>query len=138
MKFKCQQQSLAKAINIVSKAVALRTTIPVLKGILIKAQKDSITLYASNLDIAISNKIEAEVEEEGFAVVTAKLFGNIIRKMPSGEIDIQTGEDSENNIFITCGTSNFRIVGMPADDFPIMNVEKNEDFITFEKETLGK
>ncbi len=138
MKFKCQQQSLAKAINIVSKAVALRTTIPVLKGILIKAQKDSITLYASNLDIAISNKIEAEVEEEGFAVVTAKLFGNIIRKMPSGEIDIQTGEDSENNVFIACGTSNFRIVGMPADDFPIMNVEKNEDFITFEKETLGK
>lgn len=138
MKFKCQQQSLAKAINIVSKAVALRTTIPVLKGILIKAQKDSITLYASNLDIAISNKIEAEVEEEGFAVVTAKLFGNIIRKMPSGEIDIQTDKDSENNIFITCGTSNFRIVGMPADDFPIMNVEKNEDFITFEKETLGK
>ena len=83
MKFRCKQQILAKAVNIVSKAVSLRTTIPILKGILIKAENGKIRMYASNLDIAISDTIEADVEEEGSIVVTAKLFGNIIRKMPS-------------------------------------------------------
>ena len=137
MKFRCKQQILAKAVNIVSKAVSLRTTIPILKGILIKAENGKIRMYASNLDIAISDTIEADVEEEGSIVVTAKLFGNIIRKMPSTDIEIESEEGTENNVFIRCSTSNFKIVGMAVDDFPVMNVERSDDFITFDKKSLG-
>lgn len=137
MKFRCKQQILAKAVNIVSKAVSLRTTIPILKGILIKAENGKIRMYASNLDIAISDTIEADVEEEGSIVVTAKLFGNIIRKMPSTDIEIESEEGIENNVFIRCSTSNFKIVGMAVDDFPVMNVERSDDFISFDKKSLG-
>ena len=89
MKFKCNQQELAKALNTVSKAVSNRTTIPVLKGILIDAQDDKVILTSSNLDMSIRREIDAVVEENGSAVATAKLFGEIIRKLPNETVFIE-------------------------------------------------
>ena len=92
MKFRCQQQKLSKALNIVSRAVTSRTTIPVLKGILLEVNDGKLTMSASDLDIAIKNTIDVEVVEEGSVVITAKLFGDIIRKLPSSEIEIKSDE----------------------------------------------
>ena len=61
MKFRCQQQKLSKALNIVSRAVTSRTTIPVLKGILLEVNDGKLTMSASDLDIAIKNTIDVEV-----------------------------------------------------------------------------
>ena len=84
MKFRCKQQILAKAVNIVSKAVSLRTTIPILKGILIKAENGKIRMYASNLDIAISDTIEANVKEEDSIVgdTGSRTFSRTLRRIP--------------------------------------------------------
>ena len=79
MKFTCNQQILAKALNTVSKAVSNRTTIPILKGIMIKATEEgSLILTASDLEISIKKEIAADVQEPGAIVVMAKLFGDII------------------------------------------------------------
>lgn len=119
MKFTCSQQQLSKAINTVSKAVTARTTIPILKGILLKVTKDGIlSLSASDLDLSIEKKINVTVEEEGEVVVLSKLFGEIIRKLPNETIEIEKTE--ENNIHIKCSSSEFTIVGLSADDFPNM------------------
>src|SRR5665648_180042 len=125
MKFTCSQQQLSRAINTVSKAVTARTTIPILKGILIKVTKDGIlSLSASDLDLSIEKKISVHVEEEGSVVVLSKLFGDIIRKLPNENIEIEKIE--ENNINIKCSSSEFTIVGLPPDEFPnIGEIESN-------------
>ena len=113
MKFTCKQQTLSKALGTVSKAVSTRTTLPVLKGILIEADTDgTITLSASDLDISIRRKIEADVEETGSAVVASKLFGDIVRKLPNEMILIEAGD--ENKLI---GIQRYRTVcgGFPPD-----------------------
>ena len=98
MKFSCSQQTLSKSLNIVSKAVTARTTIPILKGILLKVNSDgTLTMSASDLDLGIEKTFEVENSEEGEIVVQAKLFGDIIRKLPN---DVITIEDIEGNVVI--------------------------------------
>ena len=89
MKFSCNQQSLSKALNIVSKAVTSRTTIPILKGILLKVNGEgTLTMSASDLDLSIEKSLKVENFREGEVVVYAKLFGDIIRKLPNDMITI--------------------------------------------------
>jgi len=117
MKFTCSQQKLSKALNIVSKAVSTRTTLPVLKGILLEAKEDgTLILTASDLEISIQKKIDADVEVPGSAVVISKLFGDIIRKLPNEEIIIEKKE--ENSIVIKTNSSEFTVISLPVDEFP--------------------
>ena len=93
MKFTCNQQILAKALNTVSKAVSNRTTIPILKGIMITVTEEGkLILTASDLEISIKKEIDANVEEPGSFVVMAKLFSDIVRKLPNEEIVISDEE----------------------------------------------
>ena len=135
MKFTCSQQTMSKALNTVSKAVSNRTTLPVLKGILIEAKADgSLIMSASDLEISIRKKTNALVEEEGSVVVGAKLFGDIIRKLPGKELEVEV---AEGKVIIRCMNSEFSIVGMPADEFPeIKNEEEGSGCIEFDSELL--
>lgn len=135
MRLTCQQQILSKALNTVSKAVTSRTTIPILKGILLKVSEDGfLTLAASDLDLSIEKKIKIPVFEEGAVVVSARLFSDIIRKLPSEEIEILLEEG--NNVKIKCLASEFMIVGQPAEEFPNVGEVKKEDGISLDKEIL--
>ena len=91
MKFYCDQQILSKALNTVSKAITQRTTIPVLKGILITATRDNkLKLTPSNLDLSIERTVDALVEEEGSIVISdSKFFIDLIRKLPKDQIEIE-------------------------------------------------
>ena len=135
MKFSCSQQILAKSLNIVSKAVTARTTIPILKGILLKVNSDgTLTMSASDLDLGIEKTFEVENSEEGEIVVQAKLFGDIIRKLPNDTITI---EEIEENVIIKCASSEFNIIGSPSDEFPKIGVSEEESSrIVFERELL--
>ncbi len=135
MKFSCSQQTLTKALNIVSKAVTIRTTIPILKGILLSVDENGIlTMSASDLDISIEKKIKVENPIAGETVVLSKLFGDIIRKLPDGNITI---EENDGKVNIKCSNSEFNIIGLPADEFPNINPndEKSEELV-FDKEIL--
>lgn len=134
MKFTCNQQLLSKALNTVSKAVSVRTTIPILKGILIEAGEDGkVKLAASDLDISIEKKIDAKVEEAGSVVVLSKLFVDIIRKLPNEELLIETTE--ENKVTIGCSRSEFVLVGLSPDEFPAFGEEiENAEEISLDKD----
>ena len=135
MKFTCNQNSLVKALNIVSKAVTARTTIPILKGILLNVDENGIlTMAASDLDISIENKIKVDNFEPGEIVVQSKLFGDIIRKLPNDLVNIN---ESSGNISIKCSNSEFNIVGNQSDEFPKVKLhnEASEKY-SFEKEFL--
>ena len=134
MKFSCSQSTLIKALNIVSKAVTSRTTIPILKGILINVDEEGfITMSASDLDISIENKFEVVDYEPGEIVVQANLFSDIIRKLPSEIIYI---EENEGNLIIRCSSSEFNIIGSPSDEFPKINLQEDGEKISFDKEVL--
>ena len=135
MKFSCNQQTLTKALNTVSKAVTSRTTIPILKGILLEVNDDNtLKLSASDLDLSIEKRIKVSSEETGSVVVSAKLFSDIIRKLPNEEIQIE--EQENNSIVIKCLASEFTIVGQPADEFPNIGEINEEKKIVLEKELL--
>jgi len=134
MKFTCSQASLSKAINTVSKAVSVRTTIPILKGILLNVKNERLTLSASDLDISIETSIDVQNSEDGNAVVSAKLLGEIIRKLPNTLVSAEI--DEENKFNINCIGSNFSIVSLPAEEFPIIKGIDSKDFIDIKKENF--
>jgi len=125
MKFICTQENLTKALNIVSKAVPNRSTLPVLKGIMIRGVSgdDKITLAASDLDISIETNIEAVILEGGSIVLPSKLFSEIVRKMPYEDLTISV-EDNDFTV-IRSIDDEFTIQGVPSDEFP--RIEENND-----------
>ena len=135
MKFSCSQQTLSKALNIVSKAVTIWTTIPILKGILLKVDENGIlTMSASDLDLSIEKKIEVSDPQPGEIVVLSKLFGDIIRKLPEGNITI---EENSGKVNIKCSNSEFNIIGLAADEFPNIDPKDSyEEELVFNKELL--
>ena len=134
MKFTCSQQKLTKALNTVSKAVSMRTTLPVLKGILMEAASDGIlTLTASDLEINIQKKMKTDIAQEGSAVVPSKLFGDIIRKLPGGDIVVEKTEDG--NITIKTDFSEFTVISLPVDEFPkVKDQEEPKENIVFHRD----
>ncbi|NBJ74956.1 DNA polymerase III subunit beta, partial [Neglecta sp. X4] len=135
MKFTCNQSVLTKALNIVSKAVTSRTTIPILKGILLEVSNNgTLKMSASDLDITIEETIEVENAESGSIVVQSKLFGDIIRKLPNADVSV---EQEEGNVIIKCMNSQFSIIGLSPDEFPnIKDIEENQGNIVFNKTIL--
>ena len=136
MKFNCSQQKLSKALNTVSKAVSTRSALPILKGILLKVEGNDLVMSASDMDISIVKTIDVVCEEEGSIVVNAKLFGDIIRKLPGGDIFITTDED--NNVTVKTSFSEFNIVGISADEFPkIKDTDEDIYKVSLDKKLLG-
>lgn len=116
MRFLCHQKSLLSSINIVQKAVSSKTTLPILKGIYIEALDNHLKLVATDLEIGIEHIVEATTHSNGSVVVDARLFSEIIRKLPDAEVEISLEEN--NQIYIKCENSQFNIVSHNAQDFP--------------------
>ena len=112
----CDKTLLSAAIDGVSKAVTLRSTIPVLEGILLKAEGFQLTLTGYDLEMGIVTTIEANVKEPGEIVLNAKLLSSMISRMPSGQITIQSADNGKTTI--QSGVAQFEIQSMPATDFP--------------------
>ena len=128
MKLVFKKSNLLNGLQIVSKAVPTHTTMPILQCILIEAKNHQITLTANDMDLGIETNIEGEILEEGMIALEAKKFLEIIRKMPDGDISIDT--DEKLNTFISCGKAHFNIVGMNGDEFSYLpEVEKNNDIV---------
>ena len=121
---------LAKALNIVSKAVTSRTTIPILKGILLEVSENgTLKMSASDLDITIEETLNIEDAVPGSVVVQSKLFGDIIRKLPNADVTVSL---EDGNVVIKCMNSQFSIIGLPADEFPnIKNIDGFKEDIHF-------
>lgn len=135
MKFQCNRNKLTEAVTNVQRAVSVKTTMPALEGILIKCENNKIELFGYDLEICITTSIDAVVMEEGSSVVKAKLFSDIIRRMPEDSITIEV--DSKNIVYINSGRVDYKIVGLPAEDYPEIPVISSEDKISVEEETLG-
>lgn len=125
MRLICSKSNLLHGVNIVLKAVPTRTTMAILECILIDASANEIKLTANDMELGIETKIEGEIAERGVIALDAKIFSEIVRKLPDNDVVIET--DSSFKTTITCEKAKFNIIGKSGDDFSyIPYIERNE------------
>ena len=134
MKIICSKTSLLKGVNTVLKAVPSKTTMPILECILIDATLGKIKFTANDMELGIETTVDGSIQEKGIVALDAKIFSEIVRKLPENEVTIET--DAKLNTTITCEKAKFNIPGQSGDDFTgLPAVEKNES-ITLTQFTL--
>lgn len=116
MKFTCSKTDLSNAVTNVQRAVSTKVSIPALEGILIKAYNGVLNLSGYDLEIGITTDVEAQIQQEGEIVVSAKLFGDIVRKLPEEIMTVDT--DDRMITYITSGNASYQIVGLSASEYP--------------------
>ena len=125
MKFSCEKALLQNAISTTARAVAVKTSIPALEGILLEAE-DGLRLTGYNLETGIRTTFPADIQKSGTLVLSARLFGEIIRKLPD---DIVTFSTENLMVDITCGMSKFHILGTDPEEFPeLPTVDYEQEF----------
>ena len=132
MKLTFLKSDLLNAINITLKAVPSKTTMQILECLLIEAD-DEIKITANDMELAIETKVKGNILEKGSAAIDAKLFSEIIRKLPDSEIVI---DEKNENITISCEKANFNISGRRSDDFVHMPAIETEEHICVSQFTL--
>ncbi len=115
MKILCKKEDLLVGVNTVQKAVSAKNTLPILQGIRLRTEGESIWFEATDLEIGIRCQIPMNILEEGQVVLPAKLFSEIVRKLPDTEIRI---ESIANNIEIYYENSNFAVNGYDPEEYP--------------------
>jgi len=133
MNFTCNQSDLLKALNIVSKGVSARTTLPILKGIKIESDREAgkAVLTASDLEIYIEKTIPAVCEKSGEIVVSSKLFSDIIRKLRGGDVYFEAKDDDV--VEIRNGTFSSSLQGIPSEEFPKLEIGSGENVVEIDK-----
>ncbi len=134
MKISCLRTDLANAVANVSRAVSTKATIPALEGVLIKAYGDHLNISGYNLEIGITTDIEATIKQEGEIVVSAKLFFDIVRKLPEEVVMIET--DDRMVTYITCGNADYQIVGMSSVEYPDLPTFEQTDSVSIKASIL--
>lgn len=125
MKLICSKANLLYGVNIAIKAVPTRTTMPILECILIDASENEIKLIANDTELGIETVIDGTIEEPGIIALDAKIFSEIVRKLPDNDIVITS--DSSMKTTIICEKAKFNIIGKLGDDFSYLPViEKNK------------
>ena len=115
MRFTCEKSMLVQGLNIASRTVAQKSSLSVLEGILCKAG-DGLNLTGYNMETAISYQIDAEVTEVGTCILPARLFGDIIRRLPEGPVTVVVDESFK--VSIRSGYASFTISAESAEDYP--------------------
>lgn len=128
MKIICSKANLLNGVNTVSKAVPSKTTMSILECILIDASKSEIKLTANDMELGIETIIDGEIIEKGMIALDAKIFLEMVRKLPDNEVTIQT--DASYKATITCEKAKFNIVGKSGEDFSYLpQIERSESII---------
>lgn len=122
MKFVCKKTDLLKGVNIVLKAVPSKTTMSILECILIDASAGQIKMTANDMELGIETVIEGDIREKGIIAIDAKIFSEIVRKLPDNDVTIET--DANFQMLICCEKARFSIAGKSGEDFLIFLILK--------------
>jgi DNA polymerase III subunit beta len=116
MKFTITRDQLQEGLTAVAAAIPAKTTLPVLSNVLVEATKNGVRLSGTDLDIAVSTMVAADVDVEGAATLPAKKLIDIARELPTAAIRVTAA--SEQRVSIECGKSKFKLLGLPREEFP--------------------
>ncbi|MGI9078621.1 MAG: DNA polymerase III subunit beta [Gemmatimonadaceae bacterium] len=116
MRFTIAREKLQEGLSAVTAAVPTKTTLPVLANILLETTDKGIRLSGTDLDIAVSTEVLADVETQGSITIPAKKLAEIARELPSAPVKISSA--GEQKVTLECGRSRFKLLGLPRDEFP--------------------
>lgn len=136
LKLTCTQKELVKAIGESQKAVSSKTTVEVLRSFYLKAVNNTLTISGYDLELSISSTIDANVIEEGEVLIDARLFGDIIKKLPQAEISL-----SVNNSILTIeygANSKFDLKCDGVEDYPALSKSEDYSFVELNQEEFKR
>ena len=134
MKLVCSKSNLLNGVQIVSKAVPNKTTMSILECILLDATRGVIKLMANDMELGIETVIEGDILEKGQIALDAKIFLDIVRKLPDSDVTIEVDNSMKTNI--TCEKAKFTIIGKSGEDFTYLPSIERIDSITVSQFTL--
>jgi DNA polymerase-3 subunit beta len=137
MKLSSTKDNLSYGVQTVQRVVSLKNPLPILSGILLKADKGILSFTATDLELGIECNVSVSVYEEGAVVLPARLLTEIVRRLP--EIDILVEVNKENNsTLIKYGQAEFNLLGMSPEDFPLLPRIENEKQISIKQDIFRK
>ena len=116
MRFTISREKLQEGLTAVTATIPAKTTLPVLANILVETTEKGIRLSGTDLDIAVSTEVAADVEASGAITIPAKKLSEIARELPPSPVKIAAA--GEQRVTLDCGRSHFKILGLPRDEFP--------------------
>ena len=116
MKLACEKKLFEDAVAAAARAINPRSPLPILSHLLIEASPGLVKLTATDLDVGLSIKVEADVSVAGAVTCPARLMGEIVSKLPPGRVELETL--AEGRMLLSCGTSKFELSTLPAEEFP--------------------
>ena len=134
MKIICPKNNLLKSVNISLKAVPSKTTMPILECILMDATTNQIKFTTNDMELGIETIVDGQIEEKGMVALDAKIFYEIIRRLPDSDVTIKT--DSNYVATITCEKAKFTIPGKAGEDFAYLPVIEKDEALTLSQFTL--
>ncbi|WP_230398664.1 DNA polymerase III subunit beta [Novisyntrophococcus fermenticellae] len=134
MKLVFAKGNLLKSVNIVMKAVPSKTTMPILECILIDASANIIKFTSNDMELGIETIVEGTIEERGIIALDAKIFSEIVRRLPDSYVTIETNDNFM--VTITCENSKFNIPGKSGEDFSYLPMIEKNDCITISQFSL--
>ena len=134
MKFSCEKLLLQNAVNTTSRAVAAKSSIPALEGLLLQCGDGVLTVSGYNMQTGIRTRFPVEEQEGGELVLSARLFGDIIRRMPDDMITFSS--DDKLVVHLSCGDADFDILALSAADFPELPEVEEKYSVSLPEKTL--
>jgi DNA polymerase-3 subunit beta len=134
MKFVCPKSNLVSGLQIVQKAVPSKTTMSILECILVDATEGIIKFIANDMELGIQTVVEGNIIERGFIAIDAKIFVDIVRKLPDNDVTIES--DSNNKVTISCEKAKFNLIGRKGDDFTYLPAIEKIDGVCVSHYTL--
>ena len=136
MKLVCNKAELSRAISMAQSAVSNKSTLPVLGNLLFEAEKNSVVITGTDLEIGLRVKANVEVVNPGSVTIPAKKLSEIVRDCPDADIEITVKDGTK--IEIKCGKSKFNIMGISAEDFPNLPAQKKDKSVEVEDKVLAR
>lgn len=134
MKVQIKKETLQRGIQVVGNVITPKSVLPILSNVLIETTKDTIKLTSTDLDLGISISLEADIEDQGAITIPAKRLSDIIRELPDGEVSIQAKKN--NVVYIRLESCEFKLMGLPKEEFPKLPEFKDKEVIELEQVIL--
>lgn len=133
MKASLARAELVTALSIINKGLSSRTTLPILSGVLLRAENERLVLNSTDLDVSVQTSVPARIERAGSAVFPGRLFGDIVRSLDEGAVNIDVDGSTAS---VTCGTTAFTLKTLPAEEFPRFPEMDAENEVTLDSATF--
>ena len=135
MEIRCNREELLKGIQTVQSVVGTKSTLPVLANVLLEAKGKKMDMTATDLEVGVRCSINVEVSQPGAITLPAKTLSEVVRELPSEEVNI--GVDEKRRVKINSGQAIFNLMGLPKEDYPVLPTFKTDGEFSIERELLS-